>query len=140
MTVLDYIEWFISHNNLGTSEGVSWEALEVCYVKWKEETQENLRVWLPCPIIKEFGGIHVCFFCLFVFYNHSLKSALVVELKLPFLHIPVCVEWSKLHLIFKQNKRRKQFCTKCICSETLDIKSRLFMLGTFTESRCSTRG
>ena len=60
MTVLDYTECFISLNNLGTSEGVSWEALEVCYVELKEETEENLRVWLPCPIIKEFEGI--CFF------------------------------------------------------------------------------
>ena len=105
MTVVGFRESFISLYNLGTSEGVSWEALEVRYVKWKEETEENLRVWLPCPIIKEFGGI--CF--LFVCYNHSLKSALVVELTLLFLNIPVCVELSKLHLIFKQNKRRKQF-------------------------------
>ena len=62
MTVVGFRECFISLYNLGTSEGVSWEALEVRYVKWKEETEENLRVWLPCPIIKEFGGMF--FVCL----------------------------------------------------------------------------
>ena len=78
-------------------------------------------------------------FCLLVCFLQSVtEKALAVELKLPFLHISVCVEWSKLHLIFKQNKRRTQLCTKCICSEAINIKSRLFMLGTFTESRCST--
>ena len=70
MTVLGYRECSISLNDLGTSEGVSWEALEVCYVEWKEETEENLRVWLPCPIIKEFGGIWALFVC-FVNQRHA---------------------------------------------------------------------
>lgn len=44
MIVLDYIECFIFFINLGISEGVFWEVLEVCYVEWKEEIEENFRV------------------------------------------------------------------------------------------------
>ena len=42
-------------------------------------------------------------------------------------------------LFSNKTKEGNNLDTKCICSETINIKSHLFMLGTFTESRCTTR-
>ena len=66
--------------NVGTSWGVSWKALEVCYVKWKKESEENLRLWLPCPIIKEFGGACFCLFvCLFFMKGIPMTHSMLVS-------------------------------------------------------------